>query len=271
MATAARDLFLATHNHTNRDKPRFHCYLAQTQRDIEDSLRLRYCVFAKEMGAQINAEFDSQGAGMERDAYDAHCRHLLVRDRRSHKLVASTRILSHERRDQAGGFYSANEFDLSALASLSGRFMEIGRTCVHPDYRRGAVIAVLWSGISDFIRSGHYQHLIGCASIDLSNGYGRAHGIFNQLKEDHSSPPALRITPRRAVPEADLPEGPLRLPPLLKAYMNLGAKVGGPPCWDPEFGVADLFMHLQIENLRPRYARHFRLQPRHGQPLAVST
>ncbi len=263
MVSAAQDLFQAT------DKPRLVCTFAENRSEIEDSLRLRYRIFAQEMGATINTEFDRNGVGMERDEYDAQCRHLLVRDTRSNRVVASTRILTHEQRTRAGGFYSANEFDLSALADLDGRFMEIGRTCVHPDYRRGAVIAVLWSGISKFIQTGGYQHLIGCASIELNGNFSRAHGIFEQLKKNHSSLSALQVKPRLPIPAAELPDGLLRLPPLLKAYINLGARVGGPPCWDPDFGVADLFMHLKIENLRPRYARHFRLQPSHRQAMAI--
>lgn len=261
MATPAREL-------ANRSAPRFSCRLAESEREIEESLRLRYRVFVEEMGAQI----DDPGSGLERDAYDRHCHHLLVRDTIDGRLVASTRILTQERAAFAGGFYSAGEFDLDAVLAAPGRFMEIGRTCVHRDFRRGAVIAILWSGVSQFIRHGGYRHLIGCASIELADGMERAHAIYAQLAGRHASPAHLRVRPRRVLPgAAPAGSGPVRLPPLLKAYISLGATVGGPPCWDPDFKVADLFMHLQVANLCPRYVRHFfqRSTPATARPVAV--
>jgi len=249
MATAARDI-------QNRlEQPRFTARLATGACEIESSLRLRHRVFVTEMGADV-PDADS---GLERDGYDDYCRHLLVRDNETGRVVASTRVLSHEDAERAGGFYSAQEFELDAILTEPGRFMEIGRTCVHPDYRRGGVIATLWSGISQLIDDGGYGHLIGCASIELTDGTARAHGIYRQLRERHMSPANLRVAPRRALPGAgeSCPAQSWRLPPLLKAYVSLGARLAGPPCWDPDFGVADLFMHLDVANLCPRYARHF--------------
>lgn len=245
-------------------QPRFQCSLANTRRDVEDSMRLRYRVFAQEMGAQV----EPVHRGLEQDALDMYCRHLLVRDSFTGKLVASTRILTQDRAIAAGGFYSTHEFNLDAVLDLPGRFMEIGRTCVHPDHRRGAVIATLWSGVAGFIRSGDYDHLIGCASIGLNDGFAPAHAIFRQLRGKYSLPAELQVTPRLAVPHAPASVGFQRLPPLLKAYTSLGARIGGPPCWDPAFRVADLFIHLQVEDLSPRYARHFRCKTRTDQPMA---
>ena len=259
MATAAYDMA------STLAPPRYRCYLATTRRDVEDSLRLRHRVFVQEMGAQLAGH----NTGLERDEFDAHCRHLLVRDNLTKKLVASTRILTQERVASARQFYSAKEFDLTRVLAQPGRVMEIGRTCVHPEYRRGAVIATLWSGISDFTHRGGYQRLIGCASVELDQGFSRAHTIYQQLRAQHLSPAASRVTPRLALPPASTATGRVRLPPLLKAYINLGATIGGPPCWDPEFRVADLFMHLQIEDMCPRYVRHFNPQPRHRHTMSA--
>lgn len=247
MATAAQELAAPS------PARRFSHRLARNKDDVTASLRLRHRVFIEEMGADAG----DAGAGIESDDFDAHCEHLLVREEASGAIVASTRILTQEAAAAAGGFYSEEEFELATVLGLPGRFMEIGRTCVHPDYRRGAVIGVLWSGVSAFIRRHGYDHLIGCASIGLDQGMGPAHAIFARVAGRHLSAPARRVTPHLPLPEADAEPAPARLPPLLKAYLSLGATVGGPPCWDPAFGVADLFMHLDIANLCPRYARHF--------------
>lgn len=255
---------------SKRPASRFSCRPAATEADVEASLRLRHRVFVREMGATI----EDPDSGLETDAYDRHCRHLLVHDNLHDRLVASTRVLTEEAAADAGGFYSAGEFDLDALMRAPGRFLELGRTCVHPDYRRGLVIAVLWSGVSKLIREGGYHHLIGCASIDLAPGMSHARAIHERLAARHASPPAWRVRPRLPLPEdVGRCREPVRLPPLLKAYINLGATVAGPPCWDPDFKVADLFMHLQLANLCPRYVRHFfqGSASRQARPLAFGS
>jgi len=190
---------------------------------------------------------------------------LIVRDATTDLAVASTRILTHDAAIAAGGFYSANEFDLSDVLTCPGRFMEIGRTCVDARYRGGGAIAALWAGIFELVKSDDYDHLIGCASVDLRGGLSQAYAICNAAMHARLAPAEQRVCPRRALPQAAIPgqypDVP-RLPPLLKAYLRLGAYVGGPPCWDPDFGVADLFMHLDLAEMSPRYARHFMERPR---------
>jgi len=250
MATAAHAL-----ENTRDDATRvgrFSYRLADRQAEVEESFRLRHRVFVKEMGADVS----NAANGKESDGFDRYCSHFIVRDALKDQVVASTRVLTHDAAEDAGGFYSAGEFDMTAVLARPGRFLEIGRTCVHPDYRRGGAISVLWAGVSDLVRRGGYDHLIGCASIDLSHGAGTAHAIYAHVSERHLAPHNRQVAPHLPLPDV-APADVVRLPPLLKAYLRLGAQVGGPPCWDPAFGVADLFMHLEIANLCSRYARHF--------------
>ncbi|MFC3102761.1 GNAT family N-acetyltransferase [Salinisphaera aquimarina] len=245
--------------------------LARSAADIRASLRLRHRVFVDEMGADIAC-----ADAIETDDFDRHCQHLLVIDPVDGELLASTRLLDCDTAQRIGGFYSESEFDMAPIRHQPGRTLEIGRTCVAPQSRQGAVIAALWSGIGAFVRSGRFEHLIGCASIDARDGSARAHFLYAQLVQTQLSPVDCRVTPKRELPPADTAkdaQAPVfSRPPLLKAYLRLGATVGGAPCWDPEFRVADLFMHLQVANLCPRYARHFLHRPRpaaHRPPVTV--
>ena len=113
---------------------------ARTQAEILDAQRLRYRVFAGEMGANL----PSRTPGIDHDIYDPYCEHLIVRDTQSSEVVGTYRILSPENARQIG-YYSENEFDLTRLHHLRSRLVEIGRSCVHPDYRTGATITLLWS------------------------------------------------------------------------------------------------------------------------------
>ncbi len=227
---------------------------ATTAAEREACYRLRYRVFVEEMGATIPPGH----GGQERDAFDPHCHHLMVRDT-SGAVVACTRVLTDTQACLTGGFYSEQEFDLAGIRKLPGRVMEIGRTCVHPDWRRGGTIAALWAGLARFMADNRFGYLIGCASIPMGDGGETARAITHSLLSRHLAPAERRVRPRRPLPASGGQAGKSssRLPPLLKAYMRLGATVGGEPCWDPAFGCADLFILLESADLQSRYLRHF--------------
>ncbi|WPO99139.1 L-ornithine N(alpha)-acyltransferase [Pseudomonas sp. HR96] len=222
---------------------------------LREAQALRYAVFSQEFDARL------QGAelGLDRDTYDSHCSHIGVRDLSSGQLVATTRLLDHQAADGLGGFYSEEEFSLHGLKGLQGPILEIGRTCVHPAYRNGGTIAVLWSELAEVLNQGEYRYLMGCASISMQDGGIQAEAIMQRLRERYLCNEHLRAEPRHPLPPLDLPHNVIaELPPLLKAYMRLGAKVCGEPCWDREFQVADVFILLKRDDLCPRYARHFK-------------
>ena len=234
--------------------PRFSVQFARSNDELIETQRLRYRVFAEEMGANI----DDAGTRLDRDAFDIHCRHLYVRDNQAGRVVACTRILTDDRAADAGGFYSAGEFELGALERLPGRSMEIGRTCVDAGFRSGVVIALLWSGLAEMITRERYDYLFGCASIGLDDGGANAHAVLQALREDYLSPAYHRVRPRQPFPAPDAPPAqPGKMPPLLKAYVNLGARACGEPCWDRDFNCVDVFMLLNVMDLNPRYARRF--------------
>ena len=238
---------------------------ATTPAEREACYRLRYRVFVEEMGASIPPGH----GGLERDRFDPHCHHLLVRDTASGAVVACTRILTDTQACLTGGFYSEDEFDLTGIRGLTGRVMEIGRTCVDPAWRRGGTIAALWAGLARFMADNRFGFLIGCASIPMDGGGATARAITDSLRARHLVPEVRRVRPRRPLPavvESGKPASS-RLPPLLKAYMRLGAKIGGEPCWDPAFACADLFIVLESKDLQSRYLRHFLERRREAEPL----
>jgi len=246
--------------------PRFVVAFAETPAEIVETQRLRYQIFAGELGASI----DGGSEGIDSDHYDQFCRHLTVREAHTGRLVACTRILTDDLAPKAGGFYSAGEFDLKMIDSLPGRVMEVGRTCVDAEYRSGAVIAVLWQGLAEFIIKSGFDYLFGCASIGLEDGGANAHAILAQIKERYMAPNWQHVRPLIPLPIADArPDQKGKLPPLLRAYFSLGAKACGEPYWDRDFNCADVFVLLNVTDLHPRYARHFMERAQHeDHPLA---
>lgn len=233
---------------------RFVCSLAGSEEEIRACQQLRYSIFAGELGAQIDGGADN----IDSDRFDFYCRHLIVRDGTDGPIIACTRLLTDDAAHRAGGFYSAGEFDMDAIAKLPGRKVEVGRTCVKAEYRSGAVISALWGGLAKFFEDHDYRYLFGCASIPLDDGGTQAAVILDKIRRRYMAPESMHVTPRRAWDSDRLPaEVATRMPPLLKAYVSLGAKACGEPYWDTDFNCADVFMLLDVHALAPRYARRF--------------
>lgn len=229
--------------------------LARSSADVEEAQRLRFKVFAEEMGAQL----PSAGSGLDIDEFDGWCDHLIVRDANTLRAVGTYRILPPHRARELGRMYSDAEFDLSRLAHLRESTIEVGRSCVHRDYRNGSTILMLWTGLVSYMKAGHYRHLMGCASASLADGGRHAARLRDELQA-YLAPSEHRVFPRLAFPHADIERAnTIDMPPLIKGYLRLGAQVCGEPAWDPDFNSADFFVWLSLDRLNPRYARHFDL------------
>lgn len=227
--------------------------LAHSEREILEAQKLRYRIFAGELGANL----PTRTPGVDRDIYDTYCEHLVVRDENSGAVVGTYRILSPENARQIGSYYSENEFDLTRLQHLRPRMVEIGRSCVHADYRTGSTITLLWAGLAKYMLENRYDYLIGCASISMADGGHAAASLFNRLGEN-MSPIEYRVFPRCPLPLAALKNDlPAELPPLIKGYLRAGAYVCGDPAWDPDFNTADLPILMPMSRLDGRYAKHF--------------
>jgi putative hemolysin len=222
---------------------------------VQQAQRLRYDVFSAEYDSDLGTDIP----GLDTDHFDAWCDHLMVTDSATGELVATTRILRQDHVGHTGGFYSEGEFDLSRLLSGPGRVAELGRTCVHPEYRTGATIGLLWATLAGWLTEHQVDRVIGCASISMSDGGLKAWRIARHLKDRYLSPESDRVWPRRALPHLTQADSgrPVDIPALIRAYMRLGARVCGEPCWDPEFRCADVLVLLEVSDLSARYSRHF--------------
>jgi putative hemolysin len=233
---------------------RYHVSLAVDDREIREAQRLRYKVFAEELGARLSTVLP----GHDIDLYDPFCDHLLVRDLASGEVVGTYRILPPEAARRVGSYYAEQEFDLTRLNFLRPRMAELGRSCVHPAHRSGAVIARLWIGLADYMTRYGYETIVGCASIGMADGGHIAASVHRQLVKSHLAPIEWHVTPRTRLPVESLDDGQAAvLPPLIKGYTRLGAMVCGEPAWDPDFNTADLLMLLPMAQLNRNYARRF--------------
>jgi putative hemolysin len=231
---------------------------ARHQDEVRAAQRLRFDVFAGEMGARL----DTWLPGHDVDLFDDYCEHLIVRDEATRGVIGTYRVLTPAQAQRAGSFYSDTEFDLVRLRLLRERMVELGRSCVHPGHRHGGVVLALWGALAEFMVRNQLDTMIGCASIPmLHNGVvsgDAAASIWRQVRETHMAPIEYHVTPRLPLPVAELDDTlDVEPPALIKGYLRLGAKVLGAPAWDPDFNSADLPMLMRIQDLPARYRKHF--------------
>ena len=226
--------------------------------EVRAAQRLRYQIFAGEMGARLSTPVP----GHDVDLFDDFCEHLLVRDEATRQVIGTYRVLTPAQARRVGSTYSDTEFDLTRLRGLRERMVELGRSCVHAEHRQGGVILALWSALAAFMQRNGLDTMIGCASIPMWHqgvvSGDAAASIWCQLSATHMAPIRYHVQPRLPLPVERL-DGSLAIEPpaLIRGYLRLGAKVLGAPAWDPDFNTADLPMLMRLDDLPPRYRRHF--------------
>jgi putative hemolysin len=252
--------------------------LAQTAAEVRQAQKLRYRVFYREGPAIPNPA--RLLARRDIDAYDAICDHLLVVDHAADDrgalnrpaAVGTYRLLRQPIAEDHGGFYTAGEFEISALVARHSdfQFLELGRSCVFAPYRNKRTVELLWHGIHAYILQNRCDVMFGCASLDGTD----PKRLALPLSFLHHYAPAPEQWRARALPEryVDMnrmskeaidPKEALRaLPPLIKGYLRLGAYIGDGAVIDYEFGTTDVLIVLPVSAIKRRYLEHFDLSRR---------
>ena len=241
--------------------------LAVGAREVDAAQALRYDVFYREMGAQ--ADGPTRASGRDHDAFDAVADHLVVIDEsaadRPCGIVATYRLIGGAAAARAGGFYSAGEFDISSLTANARNPLELGRSCVHPRYRGGRAMQLMWRGLAAYVHAREIDVMFGCASFPGTDPDGIADQL-SYLAEAHLAPVALRPRAlpdrfvemrRRTVPAGEHARIAAGLPPLIKGYLRLGGWVGDGAVIDAAFNTIDVAIVVQTELVTRRYLRHY--------------
>lgn len=242
--------------------------LAASRGEIEAAQSLRYRVFYQEMGAHALPEVTAKGRDF--DGFDDACDHLIVIDRsdpRQSAVVGTYRILRGDQVGQAGGFYSADEYDVSRLVANGGQVMELGRSCVDAAFRNRHTMQLLWRGIAEYVALHNVELMFGCASFNGTDPQALAHPL-SYLHHNHLAPDILRtraiegrycrmdLLPTDAVNRR---EALSAMPPLIKGYLRLGAFVGDGAVVDHQFNTTDVSIIVKTDLITGRYAKHYAL------------
>lgn len=227
--------------------------LASSQAEIERAMRLRWQVFADEMGASLQSP-----AGLDRDLFDPFCEHLVAIDRDSGDVVGTYRLLMPGAAKRVGCLYTDGEFWLTRLDGLRPRMVELGRSCVRADHRSGGVMMLLWSGLGALLANAELRYLIGCVSVPMEDGGAYAAALYRSLSSAHLADETRRVWPRKRLAIECFEPGRAAAPPaLFKGYLRAGACLLGEPHVDAQFNCADFPMMLDLDDLKARYQRRF--------------
>jgi putative hemolysin len=233
----------------------FRVGMAQTLDDVIECQRLRYLVFNCELGEGLDS---SARIGLDRDRFDFICDHLMVRDASTGKLAGTYRMQSGYRAKGNLGYYGEEFFDFSPFETLRAEVLELGRACVHEDYRNTNVLHMLWKGIARYAMSCGARYLIGCSSVS-SQDEAEGMALYEALREKYLVERPLRTNPAkgRECNPAGSRSAPPRLPRLFRAYLDISARVCGPPAIDREFKTIDFLTLVDLQKLPDRVHTRF--------------
>jgi putative hemolysin len=241
--------------------PSFRLSLAQTMDDLAACQRLRYLVFNCELREGL---CDSDHDGLDRDQFDLICDHLMVHDAATNHLVGTYRMQTGYRAKGNLGYYSEQLFDLSPFEALRGEILELGRACVREDYRHTTALFMLWKGIASYATLCNARYMIGCSSIS-SQDESEGLALYRDLKEKYLVEPSLQTSPRPAFEcrgfarlyNQRSDNAPPRAPKLFRAYLDLSARLCGPPAIDRDFRTIDFLTLLDLQSIPDRVRSRF--------------
>jgi putative hemolysin len=248
---------------------RYRLRLAESPEDREAACRLRFQVFNIELGEGLESSYQT---GLDTDRFDAICEHLIVEDKQAEngrRIVGTYRMQSGTTAAHNLGYYSEQEFSFAAYEPLRAGILELGRASIDREHRTPEVLTLLWRGIAQYANDMGLRYLVGCSSIN-SKDPAEGWQMYRLLEQYRVSPefetvptaafacpnepeegPSTELSPSHAAESAHQQASPtpVKVPKLLRTYLTIGARIGGPPAWDREFGTIDFLTLLDLKLL----------------------
>ncbi|MHA3913725.1 L-ornithine N(alpha)-acyltransferase [Halovulum sp. GXIMD14793] len=252
------------------DKSRLSVRLATSEEEVRGAQRLRYKIFVEEMGAKA-AEADHD-ARLEKDRFDAVFDHLILInkdiDDPLDRVVGAYRLLPDAKAKAHFGFYGTSEYDLSLIENLGRNSVELGRSCIAEEHRRGAAMHLLWNGLAEYVLKRKIEVMFGVASFHGTDPDAISQAL-SYLHHNHLAPADLRVRAlgdlavsmdRLPVDQIDNPTAMKQIPSLIKAYLRLGGFVGQDAYIDHDFNTIDVCLLMDTTRMVSRYLDYYSKQ-----------
>ncbi len=255
--------------------------LAKSRSEIEAAQKLRYTVFYEECGAEPDET--TKTSKMEVSDLDFVADHLIVLDTalpEGQQVVGNYRLLRKEAAERFGKFYSEDEYNIDCLLECGDNLLELGRTCVHKDYRTRPVLELLWQGIADYVMHYDIRYLFGCASFMGTTDADSLANELSYLYHHHLAPETLRARTlddkfvemnRMPKDEVDVKAAMSKIPPLIRSYLRIGVMVSDGAFIDHQFNSVDVFITFDMARLTDKYKKHYKVDKQDEPVLASVT
>lgn len=246
---------------TRHGRTEFTVKLVETEAELRAAQRLRYDIFVTELGG--GGDLVDHEQQLERDRFDPFFDHMILTTKDDNAVIGVYRLLRSSQADAAGGFYSEGEYDLSCLKASGRRLLELGRSCLHPDYRGGVAMHCLWNGLADYVAAHKIDILFGVASFHGTDTETHA-APLSLLHDRHLAPSQLRVRAQDDgyqrmdmidIDTLDRRAAMVQVPSLIKAYLRLGGCVGEGAYVDHKFNTTDVCLIMDTAQLNTRQAK----------------
>jgi putative hemolysin len=228
--------------------------LALTEEERMAAYRLRFLVFNLEMNEGLESAFAD---GYDKDHFDDVCDHMIVEDRRTGAIVGTYRMQMGDIAGRYFGYYSEQEFCFRPYEAMRNQIVELGRACIHRDFRSSDVLHLLWRGIARYSLVNGGRYMMGCCSL-TSQDPEEGHAVYQTLRDCMVEAPLRTVATKAfALPAVNGAMAEVRAPKLLRAYLTIGAKICSEPAIDREFKTIDFLTLLDLQTLHPRMAKRF--------------
>lgn len=227
--------------------------LARTTAELQAAQALRFHVFNLELKEGLA---ESYATGLDADPFDTVCDHLLVEHVETRQIVGTYRLQTGPNAAKNLGYYSAQEFNFAPFEPMRSQIIELGRACVDKNHRNLVVLGLLWKGIADYAKERGTRYLVGCSSLTSQDATVGAAAYTELCRKKFLADLPWRTSPMAAFecPLDHIAEEPVKIPKLLRAYLQIGAKICGPPALDRQFGTIDFLTLLDLAAM-PEAAR----------------
>jgi len=248
--------------HLRQENSRYIVKTAENPEEVRRALILRHGIFYLENLRRANP------FGLDVDRFDFDCDHLIIIEKEHFKVVGTYRLNPSKFNRE---FYSATEFSIKELLALDGHKLEIGRSCVHRNFRNSMVLAMLWRGMVEYLKLSDSRYLFGCTSL-MTVDVEKIAAVYKHLQDKNSIDSTLQVTPKpkyrvknldrycrflETLPETLRPNAEAIMPSLLKSYIRAGALICGEPALDSHFNCVDFFTLLDFDSVQNQYGKKF--------------
>ncbi|MBK5646336.1 GNAT family N-acetyltransferase [Acinetobacter proteolyticus] len=224
-------------------------------KELQEVQRFRATQFSHQFGMRFED-------GLDQDLYDFGCEHAVLREKWTGEIVAYTRLKLFQGYE-IGQSYSAQEFEIVPHLSHLPSVLEIGRTCVHPKFRSGKALSMLWLNLTPKVLwSMRAKYLMGCVSIHLEDNLARAYYTHRQIQQlgDHQT---IDIRSKRSFeperPDYSFPQDE-RMPKLFQTYLGMQSRLSKQAFYDEDFKCLDYFVFLEVNKIATSFVMNKMVQ-----------